>query len=131
MSLTSKKFPADLMLEEALQKRASNNLLRQLRINKGLVDFCSNDYLGFARSSSLKKKVDSFKIKKNTSLNGSGGSRLLSGNSQLAEDEQPTIIPQSRHMLNIAEESETLKRCKKMPIFNSQYAITLLPLRGV
>ena len=91
MSLTSKKFLADSVLEEFLQKRLANNSLRQLSISNGLIDFCSNDYLGFARSSYLKKKIDSFKIAKTISLNGSGGSRLLSGNSELAENLEKEI----------------------------------------
>ena len=40
------------MLEENLQNaldiRASENSLRKLKISEGMVDFCSNDYLGFA-----------------------------------------------------------------------------------
>jgi len=49
------------------------------------VDFCSNDYLGFARSPILKKLVDE-EIQHNAGyLNGSTGSRLLSGNTTYAE----------------------------------------------
>lgn len=50
-----------------------------------LIDFCSNDYLGFARSEKLTKHTTKENSKlKNT--NGSGGSRLLAGNTSYAEN---------------------------------------------
>ncbi len=53
-------------------------------MNDQLIDFCSNDYLGFARSEKLSKNT----IKSSAKLksNGSGGSRLLAGNSVYAEN---------------------------------------------
>jgi 8-amino-7-oxononanoate synthase len=44
------------------------------------VDFCSNDYLGFAHSSALLKNRIDEEINKHADLNGSTGSRLISGN---------------------------------------------------
>ncbi|MBX7138846.1 MAG: aminotransferase class I/II-fold pyridoxal phosphate-dependent enzyme [Oligoflexia bacterium] len=60
--------------------------LRSLTVRDGLVDFASNDYLGFARSEYLRRFRDkAAKSLEPVSL-GSTGSRLLSGNSHLAED---------------------------------------------
>ena len=69
---------------EQLNKRKEENALRSLRVNDGLVDFCSNDYLGFARSEELAKMTEKeFRLQKIS--NGSTGSRLISGNSVYAE----------------------------------------------
>lgn len=86
----------DVILSEALQKRRDQNAFRSLVVNSKLIDFCSNDYLGFARSEELKTRIDSeilktdFLISNHKSsicnYNGSTGSRLLSGNSAFAQD---------------------------------------------
>ncbi|HEY6159833.1 MAG TPA: pyridoxal phosphate-dependent aminotransferase family protein [Bacteroidia bacterium] len=72
------------ILQKALEKRASENSLRTLPASNALVDFCSNDYLGFARSEELadltKKEFEGQPLS-----NGSTGSRLLTGNSAYAE----------------------------------------------
>jgi 8-amino-7-oxononanoate synthase len=52
----------------------------------GLVDFCSNDYLGFARSPVLKELVQKEIDRHPDDFNGATGSRLLSGNTYYAED---------------------------------------------
>lgn len=36
-------------LQEILDKRKEQSLYRSLQIQQGLTDFCSNDYLSFAR----------------------------------------------------------------------------------
>lgn len=78
-------FSADNFLSQSLQKREAQNTLRRLVVNDNMVDLCSNDYLGFARSKKLhaliKKKYAGLKH----STNGAGGSRLLSGNTEYAE----------------------------------------------
>jgi 8-amino-7-oxononanoate synthase len=73
-------------LSDALQKRKQEGLLRQLTVNEDLVDFCSNDYLGFAQNTYSKNGFD-------TELNafGSTGSRLVSGNSLLAEETEQMV----------------------------------------
>jgi 8-amino-7-oxononanoate synthase len=72
-------------LVERLTKRKDEGLLRKLTIPAGLIDFSSNDYLGFSRSAELfyliKQKIDQLPNK----TNGATGSRLLSGNSQHCE----------------------------------------------
>lgn len=74
-----------MSISSKIQDRQSLNALRELKIyDDTLEDFCSNDYLGFARNKELHSiNLSSFKSLK---LNGSTGSRLISGNSNLAED---------------------------------------------
>lgn len=80
------QFLADHRLSRVLKNRAENGLLRKLSHASNLIDFCSNDYLGLARLSD--KSISDFipSSEDNFRLNGSTGSRLLSGNSILAED---------------------------------------------
>ncbi len=79
------KFSADQFLFSSLQKRQEQNALRKLIVNAELIDFCSNDYLGFARSKKLSKNISKASDKLIHS-NGSGGSRLLAGNTSYAEN---------------------------------------------
>jgi 8-amino-7-oxononanoate synthase len=69
-------------IQAKLQQRRDANNFRSLSITKGLVDFYSNDYLGFARDEELKNRVVvEIKSHPNAFL-GSTGSRLLSGNNE-------------------------------------------------
>jgi 8-amino-7-oxononanoate synthase len=78
-------LPAEKALSEALLKREEQGSLRKMSlVNKG-IDFTSNDYLGFARSTELYKMIED-KMGLSEKRVGSGGSRLLSGNSQVAEE---------------------------------------------
>jgi 8-amino-7-oxononanoate synthase len=73
-------------MQLALEKRENQGLLRKLRYNNGLVDFCSNDYLGFARNTELSEKAfQTIENEKRINISGSTGSRLISGNSGFAE----------------------------------------------
>lgn len=65
-------------LEEKIQQRKNENTYRSLPLKDHLVDFCSNDYLGFARSEELKKQGEFYlhDLKKA----GATGSRLITGN---------------------------------------------------
>jgi len=56
-----------------------------------LIDFCSNDYLGFARSVALKQLIEKEIESNATALHGSTGSRLLSGNTAYAETLEKSI----------------------------------------
>lgn len=58
-------------LAEKLSTRAQTNSLRTLSYKEKLIDFCSNDYLGFSRNLKIKP----------SNCQGSTGSRLISGNS--------------------------------------------------
>ena len=72
-------------LQEALNKREAESALRKLTVQNGLIDFCSNDYLGFACSTELTKMIENeFQTTKHI-RNGSSGSRLLAGNTEYAE----------------------------------------------
>jgi 8-amino-7-oxononanoate synthase len=71
-------------LKRALEERKAANALRGLTLPGALVDFCSNDYLGFARSSRLRDLVEE-RFRRREDFLGSTGSRLISGNSELAE----------------------------------------------
>lgn len=78
-----KKFPP--ILEDKLQQRLQNNSLRQLSNKNDLIDFSSNDYLGFAKSEDLFQQTHQFLWDTKFTKNGATGSRLLSGNHPLYE----------------------------------------------
>ena len=70
-------------LTNKLNFRKETNSLRSLKTPSHLVDFSSNDYLGFAKSEAIFNETHQFLIDKNIKKNGATGSRLLSGNHQL------------------------------------------------
>lgn len=73
-------------ISKKIDARKSENALRTLSVRDGLIDFFSNDYIGFARSKELKNEIHAREDLYNLEVcNGSTGSRLLSGNSKLAE----------------------------------------------
>ena len=78
-------FSADKFLIQSLKRREEQNALRKLIVNTNLVDFCSNDYLGFAKSEELKINISEEYNHYSKPLNGSTGSRLLAGNTDYAE----------------------------------------------
>jgi 8-amino-7-oxononanoate synthase len=77
--------PDGSFLRNALEKREKESALRKLTLSTGLVDFCSNDYLGFARSTVLAGMVEKEFNAQPQKSNGSSGSRLLAGNTEYAE----------------------------------------------
>lgn len=76
----------DERLSASLEKRIAEKTFRSLTLKSGLIDFSSNDYLGFARSQELKNKIKEYETSECDSFNGSTGSRLLSGNTGFAEE---------------------------------------------
>lgn len=56
-------------INQRIESRKKSGLLRSLKVSNGLVDFCSNNYLGLAHTNPHSLPHE-----------GSGGSRLLSGN---------------------------------------------------
>lgn len=81
-------------LQAAVERRRASGLLRSLSLRPpGRVDFCSNDYLGFAAERALALDIDAglaayrreCKLEGDCGL-GSTGSRLLSGNSEYYEE---------------------------------------------
>ncbi|MET3500278.1 8-amino-7-oxononanoate synthase [Mucilaginibacter rubeus] len=83
--------PVEDFLKNKLHERQQSGTYRELRPETGLTDFCSNDYLGFARSAVLKQSIVNEVNTHPLSLNGAAGSRLLSGNIRYAEDLEQQI----------------------------------------
>jgi 8-amino-7-oxononanoate synthase len=82
---------AEEFIKHKLKQRLDNASLRKL-ISSGLpVDFCSNDYLGFARSAELRNAINVEVAALQPVNNGSGGSRLLSGNTTYTEEAERYI----------------------------------------
>ncbi len=75
------------MLPEKLQNKLHNRkdakAFRTLKDQNHLVDFSSNDYLGFAQSEAIFSQAHKHLIDNNIKENGATGSRLLSGNHSL------------------------------------------------
>jgi 8-amino-7-oxononanoate synthase len=82
---------SDQFLSKKLAERKAAGTYRTLKPESGLVDFCSNDYLGFARSAELKNRIDAEISSLPRVLNGSTGSRLLSGNLSYTENLEQQI----------------------------------------
>jgi 8-amino-7-oxononanoate synthase len=70
-------------LTNKLQQRKENQSLRRLGRKTDLVDFSSNDYLGFSKSEIIFNASHQYLTKNNLKQNGATGSRLLSGNHNL------------------------------------------------
>jgi len=77
---------AEQTLSAILKKRQDQHLFRELFIPEGLVDFCSNDYLGLARSALLRFKTQEAVAENKHAPTGSTGSRLITGDSHFIRD---------------------------------------------
>jgi 8-amino-7-oxononanoate synthase len=99
------EFPKSL--QQKLQHREEQNALRKLPIANDLIDFASNDYIGFSKNESIFHQTHQFLLDKNIRLNGATGSRLLSGN----------------HILHLEAENfiATFHQSDAALIFNSGY----------
>lgn len=112
-------FPASL--SKKLDKRLEDNALRKLGSQSSLIDFASNDYLGFSESKIIFEKTHELLKQKGIFSNGATGSRLLSGNHAL--------YTEAEEMLCKFHESESAL------IFNSGYDANIgffgsVPQRG-
>ncbi len=101
-------------IEQKLFNRKSENALRELKVNNELIDFCSNDYLGFASEPEIH-------IQNGIELFGSTGSRLISGNHKITEEVEVYLA--------------SYYKAESSLIFNSGYNANLglfssLPQRG-
>lgn len=76
--------------QERLDERKKNSCFRYLQVNNKLIDFCSNDYLSFARSEKIKQKIKKYSEEYDY-LSGSTGSRSISGNTAFAEELESRI----------------------------------------
>ena len=72
-------------LHKKLEERKTQNAYRQLKLTEGMVDFCSNDYLGLSRL--LHPESSSVGLVRH----GSTGSRLLAGNYPLINETEEMI----------------------------------------
>lgn len=102
-------------LAEQISRRRQDNNFRQLTIANGL-DFTSNDYLGFARSTELSDKIKR-RLESLPVSNGSTGSRLLSGNSKYGEEVEQRLCK--------------VFNSESFTIFNSGYTANLAVLSSI
>ncbi|MEO7979242.1 pyridoxal phosphate-dependent aminotransferase family protein [Flavobacterium sp.] len=75
------QLPENLL--QKLENRKQNNSLRQLPSFNNLIDFSSNDYIGFSKSETIFKQAHHYLIENEMIQNGATGSRLISGNHYL------------------------------------------------
>jgi len=66
-------------LQQLLEQRKAQHAFRTLKLPEDKVDFCSNDYLGLARSAAMQEAVHRL-LQERPYMHGSTGSRLLAGN---------------------------------------------------
>ena len=105
------------LLKQALNKREAAGNLRSLPLLQGLQDFCSNDYLGLARNPYLAQAIREREDNADFVQNGATGSRLLSGNSQLA--------------LSVEKRLARLFKTEAALVFGSGYAANTAVLSSV
>lgn len=74
-------FPSKLTRK--LDQREQQMALRKLPSTSNLIDFSSNDYLGFSKSVAIFNSTHDFLLEHKCTQNGATGSRLLTGNHSL------------------------------------------------
>jgi 8-amino-7-oxononanoate synthase len=114
------RFPKKLL--SLLDKRKAEHNFRTLSIpDKSLIDFSSNDYLGFAKSVALKELKDAIVKEYHIHQQGSTGSRLMTGNSLIH--------------INCEKQIAEFHHAEKALLFNSGYdanvgLLSSVPQRG-
>lgn len=108
------------VLQNKLNARESNNSFRTLKGENSLIDFSSNDYLGLSHNRELQSIVADEYKRTDRSL-GSGGSRLLAGDSVYFHDLEKLLA--------------SIHRSEDALLFNSGYAanqavFATIPQRG-
>ena len=108
-------------LQEKINQRKAQNMLRQLGTEHDLIDFSSNDYLGFSNSKEIFDMTHHYLESHNLHRNGSTGSRLLSGNYEFYNEVEAMLCE--------------FHNCESSLIFNSGYNANLgffssVPQRG-
>ena len=83
------KFPENL--KSKLDNRKQNHAFRSLSAESDLIDFSSNDYLGFAKSEMIFNQTHQLLLARNITQNGATGSRLISGNHNLYPETEMLI----------------------------------------
>ncbi len=82
-------FPKNLSAK--LETRKQNSALRKLPLPNDLIDFASNDYIGFSKSKSIFDETHQYLIDNKIIQNGATGSRLLSGNHKVYQETEDFI----------------------------------------
>jgi 8-amino-7-oxononanoate synthase len=82
-------FPKNLATK--LETRRQNNALRKLSLPNNLIDFASNDYIGFSKSKAIFDETHQYLMDNNNIQNGATGSRLLSGNHKVYQEAEEFI----------------------------------------
>jgi 8-amino-7-oxononanoate synthase len=114
------EFPKKLL--SLLDKRKTEHNFRTLSLpNTNLIDFSSNDYLGFAKSAELKELKDAIVKEYDIQQQGSTGSRLITGNSLIYTDCEKQVA--------------AFHQAEKALLFNSGYdanvgLLSSVPQRG-
>ena len=83
------KFPKNLTAK--LETRKQNNAFRKLSFPNDLIDFASNDYIGFSRNKAIFEETHQYLIENKIIQNGATGSRLLSGNHKVYQEAENYI----------------------------------------
>jgi 8-amino-7-oxononanoate synthase len=83
------KFPKNLA--DKLEIRKQNNALRELSLPSNLIDFSSNDYIGFSKNKTIFEQTHHYLIDNHCIQNGATGSRLISGNHKVYQEAEDYI----------------------------------------
>jgi 8-amino-7-oxononanoate synthase len=83
------KFPKNLTTK--LETRKQNNALRKLSLSNNLIDFSSNDYIGFSKNKVIFEETHHYLMDKDCIQNGATGSRLISGNHKVYQEAEAYI----------------------------------------
>lgn len=84
-----KCFPK--LIHSELVQQEQNDALQKLDLRNGLIDFASNDYLGFSQSEIIFKDTDEYLIKNKFIENGECGSQFILGNHKLYQETEDFI----------------------------------------
>ncbi|RIA08379.1 8-amino-7-oxononanoate synthase [Flavobacteriaceae bacterium MAR_2010_72] len=108
-------------LKSKLEHREHEQLFRNLSDSHNLIDFSSNDYLGFSKSESIFNNTHDFLKAHNLFQNGATGSRLLTGNHSLYNELETKLCK--------------VYNCESALVFNSGYNANIgffscVPQRG-
>lgn len=83
------KFPKNLVAK--LEIRKQNNALRKLSLPNNLIDFSSNDYIGFSKNKAIFEETHQYLMDTDCLQNGATGSRLISGNHKVYQEAETYI----------------------------------------
>ncbi|REJ80382.1 MAG: pyridoxal phosphate-dependent aminotransferase family protein [Bacteroidetes bacterium] len=91
MNIRSDFFVNSDSHKDTLGKRKQKGNFRTLNPFRREIDFCSNDYLGLARSAEFRKKTEEIIDSYGDYRNGSGGSRLICGTTMHLTELEKTV----------------------------------------